>query len=334
VLAAMLAHDAKTSAAAIATYYGGAGLGVLLSGIGLPWLLAGGGIHAWKEAWLALGVGSLLALGPSYWATVALSPARSDQPAHVASVPWRFFLPAVAGYFLFGLGYIAYMTFVIAWMRNHGAGTAAVASVWGALGLAMILSPIPWRKPLASWRGGYVLGAANFVITLGAGLPLAGSGVTVMLLSAVLFGGAGMVNSAAITALAKKSLAQAAWGPAVRGSTVAFAIGQSIGPVLAGVITDKTGSLQVGLGLSVLILLCSAVVALFQKDAQFLEGSREHFRELLAQSRGKAGNAAVVLGRACAREPRKQRPCLGSRCNVSLPAVAGVLRAPNKSHLE
>ena len=37
---------------------------------------------------------------------------------------WRDFGFGLAGYLCFGLGYISYMTFVVAWMRGRGAGAA------------------------------------------------------------------------------------------------------------------------------------------------------------------------------------------------------------------
>ena len=36
---------------------------------------------------------------------------------------------SLVAYALFGLGYIAYMTFVIAWMRDGGAGTGALIAL-------------------------------------------------------------------------------------------------------------------------------------------------------------------------------------------------------------
>lgn len=40
------------SSMAIAVYFGGAGAGIVLSGLGIPWLLAIAGESAWRDAWL------------------------------------------------------------------------------------------------------------------------------------------------------------------------------------------------------------------------------------------------------------------------------------------
>jgi hypothetical protein len=41
------------------------------------------------------------------------------------------FHAALGNYFLFGVGYIAYMTLVVAWMVSHGASALDVGLTWG-----------------------------------------------------------------------------------------------------------------------------------------------------------------------------------------------------------
>ena len=57
---------------------------------------------------------------------------------------WRDFAPGLAGYAMFGVGYIGYMTFVIAWVRENGGGTGLVMLVWTVLGLATLVAPAVW----------------------------------------------------------------------------------------------------------------------------------------------------------------------------------------------
>ena len=47
--------------------------------------------------------------------------------------------------------------------------------------------------------------------------------------------------------------------------TIAFGIGQTLGPIVTGLITDATGSLSSGLGVSAAALLVGAVAAAFQR---------------------------------------------------------------------
>ena len=80
--------------------------------------------------------------------TIPLLLAPIDTRADIANAatPTKFAIGPVliylAGYFLFGAGYIAYMTFVVAWMVSHGASALDVALTWGTLGIATMLAPI------------------------------------------------------------------------------------------------------------------------------------------------------------------------------------------------
>ncbi|RZI87229.1 MAG: YbfB/YjiJ family MFS transporter, partial [Variovorax sp.] len=113
-------------------YYGGTGFGIVLSALLVPQVLHAAtgpthGTHAWAWAWWALAVASALAtlalvhaarvLGRAAASAAATTPAA--QP--VTRAPVQRFAWALAGYTLFGAGYIGYMTFVIALLREQGA---------------------------------------------------------------------------------------------------------------------------------------------------------------------------------------------------------------------
>ena len=86
-----------------------------------------------------------------------------------------------------------------------------------------------------------------------------------MLVSAVLFGGAFFITPAAATAFLRKSLPREAWGRAVAVFTLLFAAGQTAGPVVAGWFADL-GGLQAGLAVSAVALLLGAGFALMQQE--------------------------------------------------------------------
>jgi len=249
---------------AIGIYFGGAGAGMVLSGIGIPTLLAVAGDEAWREAWLLVGSVSVLL------AAIAIRGARAvDEPPRAArgdEWPIAAFAPALVSYGLFGVGYIAYMTFVVAWMRDHGASTPEVAITWGTLGVATILSPLAWRIPRARWPAARTLAAAAAVIGTGAAIPMIDTSLVAMLSSALLFGGAMFTVPTAVTDLVKTSLPRAAWGSAVAVFTVSFAAGQAVGPVLTGWLADRCHSLDAGLAASVAILLAAGATALAQRE--------------------------------------------------------------------
>ena len=252
------------AATAIAIYFGGAGVGILLSAAAIPWLLAVRGDGAWPQAWLAIGSASAV-----FAVITSAAALKIDEPSSGARhARWQAnaFYPVLASYFLFGVGYIAYMTFVIAWMKSHGASALEVTLTWGTLGIATMLAPMAWRIPLGRWRGGRTLAAATTVVGIGAAIPLASTSFLAMLLSALFFGGGMFTAPASVTALVRHSSPKATWGSAVAVFTVVFAIGQSIGPIFTGWLADASHSLYSGLAGSALVLLAASAVALLQRD--------------------------------------------------------------------
>jgi len=253
----------RLASSAIAVYFGGAGAGILLSGAGVPPLLAIAGDDAWRIAWLAIGIVSALFAVFAIWAARHIDEPSSG--ARGGAWPIAELRAALASYFLFGAGYIAYMTFVVAWMVSHGRAALDVSLTWGTLGIATLVAPLAWRVPRARWRAATVLAASGVVLGIGAALPLVSTSRPAMLMSAVFFGGAMFTAPAAVTDLVKTSLPKTSWGSAVSVFTVVFAIGQAIGPVLTGWLADVTQSLQAGLAGSVAILVVASATALRQR---------------------------------------------------------------------
>jgi MFS family permease len=248
----------------IAIYFAGGGIGLMLSGVAVPLLLEAQGSASWPLAWQGMGYASLLMTVAAAWSAWGIAePGKMAGEAH-----WKLrpFAAELASYTLFALGYIGYMTFVIAWMRLNGARTATVIAVWFVLGLATLLAPLVWRKPAEHWPGGRPLAAVMMVLAAGAALPLASTHAAAMLLSAALFGIAMFSAPSSIGSFIKRALPRPAWGSAIATFTVVFAAGQIAGPVAIGWLADRSGSLQIGLAGSAGLLALGAVVALAQRD--------------------------------------------------------------------
>lgn len=248
----------------IAIYFAGGGIGLMLSGVAVPLLLEAQGSASWPLAWRGMGYASLLMTVAAAWAAWGI--AEPGKMAGEARWKLRPFAAELASYTMFALGYIGYMTFVIAWMRLNGASTATVIAVWFVLGLATLLAPLLWRKPAEHWPGGRPLAAVMAVLTAGAALPLASAQPAAMLLSAALFGLAMFSAPSSVGSFIKRALPRPAWGSAIATFTVVFAAGQIAGPVAIGWLADRSGSLQIGLAASAALLALGAVLALAQRD--------------------------------------------------------------------
>jgi MFS family permease len=113
----------------VGIYYGGTGLGIVAASLLVPPLLGRAVAHAWQAAWLGVGALALLAaaliamvLRPSLaQGFAATSPSTSTRRARPRALD-----AAMLAYVLFGLGYIGYMTFVLALLREQGLGANAI----------------------------------------------------------------------------------------------------------------------------------------------------------------------------------------------------------------
>ena len=257
----------QTASTTIAIYFAGGGVGFLLCGVALPLLLDAAGPSAWPRAWVWMGWAGLVMFCVCAWAALKIAePGASDAASSTTPAGVKPLKAGLAAYTLFGLGYIGYMTFVIAWMRDNGASTGEVIAVWSTFGIASLAGPWVWQRALAHWLPGRMLAAALAVVALGALLPLLNAGIVSMLLSAALFGASMWNIPGSVTTLVKRALPKQEWGAAVASFTIVFATGQIGGPVMTGWLADLYGGLRVGLACSVGVLALGAVVALMQRD--------------------------------------------------------------------
>ena len=255
-----------------AIYFAGGGIGFILCGVSIPLLLDFAGASAWPRAWIGMGIAALFMFVLCAWAARQIVEPNIESPGapnERTTNGVRALRAGLLAYTMFGLGYIAYMTFVIAWMRDGGASTVLVIGMWCAFGFASLLGPWLWRRPLQTWRPARMLAATIAILAVGALLPLLQTSSVALLLSATLFGSSMWNIPGSVTNLVKRALPTPAWGAAVATFTIVFSIGQTIGPVAAGWLADWFGSLRLGLAPAVLVLAAGALIALTQRDVVF-----------------------------------------------------------------
>ncbi len=263
-LASHLAKDGH-GGLVLGLYFGGVGTGIFLSGLGLPQAMAyDAGL--WPYPWLAMGVLTFIAVFLAR--PVALKvPTAGVQTSGAA--PWRFPIqlwPSLLAYFLFGLGYISYMTFIVAYLRSGAVSTWVISLFWLLLGISVFASAFVWQGLLDKARAaGYALASVLAVVALGTALPLLSTSLPVVLVSGILFGGAFLTVVTAVTNIARCALPAHAWASGIALFTLLFSIGQTIGPMVAGVLADQSNSFTSGFALSVSCLVVAAVLALLQR---------------------------------------------------------------------
>jgi MFS family permease len=270
-------QNSARASGAIAIYYAGGGLGIVLSGLLLmPVLGAKEPLFAslqwtWATGWFILGLcGFVFALWPSLLALKmgATTPAQQSPTNGTTSaspLPWKFFTWMMFAYFLFGIGYIVYLTFIVAWLKEMQMNVVPSIGVWVVLGLAAMASGNVWRKPMAQWKPPTTFAAASLCTGIGTALPLISNNYSLVLVSAVFVGGSFFMAPSAMMALAKKHLPNTQWALAMNLFTFVFAIGQGIGPVAAGWIAD-TSNLNWAMGAGAIVLLFAALLAFSQRE--------------------------------------------------------------------
>lgn len=265
-LAARLWSDnPRRNALGIAILFGsGGGSAIVLCGATLPPMLAHWGPQSWPWAWVIVGTLSLICVPMGLWAARAAHAAEARQ-TRVSPLPLRRMAAEFAGYAGFGLGYIVYLTFLSAWMREQQAGPVQVALIWVLVGSAITLSPLLWRGVFARHASGRPLAMVLTGIAIGSALPVLWPSVPGLALSALVFGSCVFMAPSAVTNFARKNLPPDGWGPAISLFTVVFAVAQTVGPYAAGWLGDRSGSIGTALLAAAGILLVGAAIALLQK---------------------------------------------------------------------
>ncbi|MBK7503398.1 MAG: YbfB/YjiJ family MFS transporter [Polaromonas sp.] len=295
LLAAQLgARQPTHSGMLLGIYYGGVGLGIALSSLLVPAVAHGLAAyfpkqtHAWAWAWWALAVLcavaawlmylrrvdiAALVLSTSTTAATATTNTASSNAVRTSPIEAqspiayrrRDFSFALLGYACFGAGYIGYMTFIIALLREQAASTSMVTVFYTLLGVAVMASSRLWAKLLDRYKGGQALALLDFLLGCAIIIPAITPWQPALIVSGVLFGAVFLSIVASTTALVRHNWPASHWPIGISAFTIAFAIGQIVGPTLVGYIADSAGGLTQGLLLSAITLWVGALLAWQQK---------------------------------------------------------------------
>jgi predicted MFS family arabinose efflux permease len=265
-LAAQLAGNGR-GGLILGTYFSGVGIGVFLASLGLPQLLEKD-LTIWREAWVVMGIISVVFALFGRNAALSVSPPT----AHAQSGSTTFYspklIPVIVGYFMFGFGYITYITFVISLLRSSGVDSNGVAIFWLIFGIATMANSFIWSRLLDSAKGGQALAVVLAITAAGNVLPIFSTSNASIYLSAVLFGGSALTVVTASTNIMRKSLPVGGWASGIALVTIVFSIGQTLGPLVSGYLADRSSSLTSGFVLSASILFLAALISLLQKEVR------------------------------------------------------------------
>nr|WP_294516327.1 YbfB/YjiJ family MFS transporter [uncultured Rhodopila sp.] len=261
VLASALVLDRLAAAGRtglFALHFGGVGAGIAVSALVVSVLQAFG--EDWSVLWFAVGGLSLAATAAVAWLIPPADPPGAGVAGSIADATRRRGLPAlVCAYGLFGFGYVITATFLVAIVRASPPLRSVEPLVWLVVGLTAAPSVALWAR--ASLRLGVTRTFSIACVTeaVGVAASVLWPSVTGALLAAALLGGTFM-GLTALGLSAARRLAPGNPRPVLAVMTASFGFGQIVGPVLAGLLSEHTGSFALPSLLAAGALLVAAAV--------------------------------------------------------------------------
>lgn len=237
----------------------GNGTAIILTGFLVPQLNAAFGHDGWRFGWLCLGV-ACLALGVLVGLLLRNDPAElgleplgvHGQPSYDPSETHgdysavRILLHLGGLYLLFGLAYMVYGTFIVATLVDeYHFAEATAGRFWSWTGFFCLFSGVGFG--MLSDRLGRRAGLALGFAVQGAAYLLVASrfGDLALFGSVALYGLAIFAVPAIMAAAAGDYLGTARAAAAFSMITFCFAIGQTLGPWLAGLLAEQAGTFTV-----------------------------------------------------------------------------------------
>lgn len=257
IVFARLAEDRREDLQSL--HFGGVGLGIAASAAMMAVLVSGH--FGWAAGWFWSGAISLCGLG-----AVALmiggAPATSARAIEreEALPANRSLIGIIVAYGMFGFGYVITATFLIAIVRQGGGARVFEAMVWLVTGLAAFASLGLWQKVAGRLGLNAAYAVACLVEAAGVAASVAVGGSAGPLLAGLLLGGTFM----ALTALglqAARRLAPRASRRIFALMTASFGLGQIVGPIVAGMLAQASGSFALASILAAAVLVASGALA-------------------------------------------------------------------------
>jgi MFS family permease len=269
----MVWFEEKRLGRAVGVVTGGTGLGIIVTGLLLPYLLFQLGKEAWRQCWFLLALmtflvavigGILLREKPSRAILLPPGSEGDRKPSLSKRKGDQLTLKAIfVIYFIFGFSYNIYATYFVAYMIGEVGLTAKTAGdIWAIFGWMCTGSGLIWgylsdrlgRQKALLWNNG--------IISLSVLLPLLLYQPFFMGFSAFLFGGTFLGTVTVVAASVGDQIGEKR--ASIYGLvTLIHGIGQFLGTISGGYLKDLTGSFQLTLMVSLTgFLLCLVLTAI------------------------------------------------------------------------
>jgi predicted MFS family arabinose efflux permease len=241
-----------------AIQFSGVGSGIVISAIAVSTMLAWGA--GWRSLWIGTG---LLAILAAVAAALLIPPAdhvHASKPDAAGALPSGIGAIILA-YGLFGFGYVITATFLVAIVRLTNEVRVLEPWVWTLFGLAAIPSVTVW-----SWLGKRIgvlnaFAAACAVEAVGVAISVEWVTIPGVCLSALLLGGT-VMGITVLGFIAGRMLSAGHPHQTFARMTASFSIGQMVGPILAGFLSQRFGDFRVASLIAAGALVVAAALAI------------------------------------------------------------------------
>lgn len=236
-------------------FYSGVGIGIALSAVIVSPIQA---VFHWNGTWIVLALFSIVLFVLIVLFIKPITPSKQLVESQIISQktpPQSWMKWLIIAYSLEGLGYIVTGTFIVSIAQESTSFHGDAAFVWFVVGVAAIPSCIVWSK--LAQRYGYVkiLLISMLLQAIGIVLPALATNSITLYASAFIFGATFMGITTVCTTLARK-LAPVNSHQMIGYLTAGYALGQMIGPSIAGTLASYTNSYQYALvGASLVVML-------------------------------------------------------------------------------
>jgi MFS family permease len=263
----------------------GSGFAFLLCGWLIPFVNQVCGNEGWRTSWLLLGL-VVLGAGIACYLVLRDSPAEiglrpygmsrerheAEKRAPVRPLDKRRVAHMAALYFIFGLTYVIYVTFIVtSLIQDWGFSEAAAGRIWSVIGLLSILSG-PLFGGLSDRIGRRAALVAVFAIQTFSYLLAALKLPTLFVyLSTAAFGVAAWSIPSIMAALVGDTVGPEKAARVFGLVTFALGIGQIVGPLVAGWLAELTGSFRGGFAFAATFTLVGVGLALLWRPPADME---------------------------------------------------------------
>lgn len=248
----------------------GAGIGMLLSGFLVPFMIQQFPAYSWRAVWLLFSLITLAVLFLTLF--VLVDPHESsDQHKKEKTSVWKnkaLYLIAWL-YFAVGVVYLIPNIYQTSYMISNGISSALAGTVYAVAGVFSICGGPVWGMISDRIGAKKALNAALLLSVIGDIIPIIFGNVTGFILSAIIWGSSLGGVLLLIQVKASQQVSPKYVSMAIGFISVFYAIGQMLGPGLAGWLIEYAGGYATAYGFGAIVFLICLFLGLgLQSDKQ------------------------------------------------------------------